>query len=934
MNLIFAGKTYGDADIKSRANAYEVMSPLSDALEYDVFNFSVRSGMLGEQRLWTRSHRYIVTASNEIFIIDDGDITALKFGEPVRIYDGDELKETFYVKAITPEDIIDGKDEFFRVECVSLIGLLAKRPHYGDVYVSERAGDIIDDILGTLPHSVDNDVASVLVSGWLPIVSDARQNLLQVLFATGASVFKTPTGIRIGFNRVNGSAVIVPKERTFRSGLYKKKEQASRIAVTEHEFLASNSTDEQIIAETSDDKPRFIRFSQPYHSLRASGVTITSSGANWAQITGVGTLYGKPYIHTMREITGNVDAAGEAGEGITISFTDKTLVSLLNAEYVLGRLVNYYSNAIIRRVQFAVENEKPGDYIGFYNRRNERLSGFVRSIDKTLTSFWRGTADVITDWTPSNLGNVYNAVAIITESGTWTPPEDYAAGTSAYVVIIGGATGGLAGEDGQPGGVDINGHIEGSFEYHDLGEGGKGGAGGAGGTGVMVRQVEYSQLSGSYAVAIGTGGLEGAIGMPTTFGSDSSEDGELNTEGLINLITGVYYCLPGGNGIAGADGGDGGSLSGYVSMANPYFLPNAGSPGGSVGTALGGNPGTKLPAPSNALIYRQNTGAAGGGGGAASNVNGGDGNETEFMVGGSGGAGASALPLSQAANGQCGRGGDGGGGGGGAGAKVIRRSDPRGGVGRAGAAGTGSAGQQGGNGLVIVYYQTGSGATASPQISVIAPRLSTITVSDGQTYTLTGNETSHVFEVSYGNYTVTATRNTDTASATVIVDSLIPIPVSLTYHDYVYDYGDKKQGWSIVNFYGGNQSVLTAKFTTDAMRIEKASGTSSTYRKKGFGSGLIDTTGKTKLCFRFLENASTSGLTGKVALVTSHADSSNSADLTNAVTSFTLPTSVVGGRTYELNISAYSGQYRVAFYLAYSTTNAVRTVSLSEMWLE
>lgn len=789
---------FTESEIERNANVYRIISLLSDSLEYDVFNFTVKSSAIGEQRLWTVWHEYITTASDEIFVINDGDLAEFDYGDPVEIYEDGQRRAVFYVTDISTEDMSDDGDEFFRVQCVSIIGILARMEHAGGIYEGETAGNIIADIMRGLPYTIDPDVAAVQLNGWLPYTKDARSNLQQVLFATGASVKRNANGeMHIEWNQPE-VAIDIPKDRTERTPLVKRPDFATKITLTEHAYYNSqNAVEEELFDNTAEasSAQRKLIFSKPYVSYRGVGLTVdtANSGANYVTVSGIGTLYGTPYIHVEREVVRNITGDGKPLE---ISFTDATLVSTLNVAGIADRLENYYSTAMVRKAVFHVEHEKPGDLVTFYDRRGQQHTGYIRSLDEYKTSFWRGTAEIVTDWVPTTPGNDYDSYIYVTRddlvNGTWS--SGALAGKRARIVLFSGAEGGEGGHAGGTPGIMEGGggktmylgnpqniyktYIgkEGGIQY-----GGLGGAGGRGGaSATRILNIDIQSLAASYNVVFGEGGDGGAGGTATwaslrqesavvtepelglagaasTWGTYSTDDGAAFRGTYINLITGEIVAQVGENGMAGADGGNGGVSLAFKDATNEeewsYAIIGKGENGKPVrgysggigaegvnGTQFAGGGGYTLPSGK----YFLASGGGGGGGGAAAGANGGNGTvsfpyyltsghtamygcnytytdlgpddepniryRTFYGAVGGDGADATAIPAQPLYRGGTGGAGGGGAGGGGQSIGVLEydnnyRYVTRLGQNRSGLGGNGGQGGKGSNGFAIVYYK-------------------------------------------------------------------------------------------------------------------------------------------------------------------------------------------------------------------------------------
>jgi lysophospholipase L1-like esterase len=242
-----------------------------------------------------------------------------------------------------------------------------------------------------------------------------------------------------------------------------------------------------------------------------------------------------------------------------------------------------------------------------------------------------------------------------------------------------------------------------TFEFLLLAGGGGGGSGvsGGGGGGGLLTGVTTSLAVGSYPVGVGLGGLGGSKGGPR--GADGADGGDSTFNGLT--------AKGGGGGRsrgAGWPGGSGGGAGGYSGSAQGGAATSGqGSDGGACG------PGAD----------------AGGGGGA-----GGPG-ETGKTAGAAGGPGVSntltGLPVSYAAGGGAGGNADpgyelnpgpaggpsAGNGGLGTGGSAPANRGGGGGGGGAGAGGVYNQGGDGGSGLFIARYPTGTATCTGGNIS-------------------------------------------------------------------------------------------------------------------------------------------------------------------------------------------------------------------------
>lgn len=586
------------ADIDNLPNLYRVIDPISYELQYDVFNFNVKSDAIGEQKLKEKYGFWLSTASDEGIVIDNGDFEDFVYGNQVKLFEDGQLKAVMYVTNISPVNKRHLGEELFKVECVSSIGILSRVEHFGGVYVGTAAGDIIADIMGGLPYTIDSALAGELLYGWLPYVKDARKNLNKVLFATGATIRRNENGEVHFTYSLQDVAKVLPKARTFYGGINSKKEHKSSVTVIEHGYYQSLEAAEELIFDNTQGVAGYntkITFNDPYYDYRGDGLTVVQSSANWAIVTGVGYLYAKKYVHTQRPVSRVIDNIGEPE---VLQISDQTLVSSLNVNGIVDRLENYYKNAKIRTFDIEVSDEKPGDLVQFYDRRDHLNTGYIRSIDESASSFWRGSVNAVTEWTPTKSGNDFEHYTIVTaadlQGGVWNVPQEMR-GRRARVVLFSGAEGGQGGYAGETMGAARGGRKEGRCIYSTSsgktqeyigelqdgvqagGAGGKAGKGGAAATRMI--NIDIEELSAGYGVQFGAGGAGGAGGTvvrnwektavvtqpergrpgnPSVFNGISTEYGAVFRGTYVNLVTGQVLAQTGADGIDGGAGGRGG----------------------------------------------------------------------------------------------------------------------------------------------------------------------------------------------------------------------------------------------------------------------------------------------------------------------------------------------------------------------------------------
>lgn len=657
----------------------------------------------------------------------------------------------------------------YRINSISAIGLMDRQIHKGGIYTGESFSTVVAEILGSqYSYTIDSDVAAQKVYGWLPYASK-RRNLHQLCMAYGVQIIKQEYSGKMQFTFLkasdNDELQTIPKERLFFGGSVNYNEPASHIEVVEHGYhYMSSVEDETLLDNTADyvdhimvvfDRPIY---SDSIHQAEGSNLTIHQKATNYAVVSGVGQLLGKPYIHTTKVISReNPDDVVEKN----VRVEEATLVTMVNGDNVLDRLAQYYFNSMVVTQDIVVNEEKCGGRYRLWNSYQEAMVGFIMRMSTNYSSFRRAQCEIIENYIPVGWGAAYThrqEIALTNGANvSWPIPDGV---TRVRVVLIGY---GDDGADGEPGADGL--YAEGPTPP----EAGAGGAGGLHGAGAKV-----------YGQTLSTSGISELILTSVNRASRcaagtqliTSADGASSDTGYYDEMSGQIYALPGVDGMPGGKGGRGGiwktlKWDSQVADSDLTFRePENGEDVTYDGITYTGGIGQsdrvdRYPTTGTVQKYTYHTGkyytpiemglsdggvwlvcGVGGGGGAAAGNNGGDGTGkvlvkdsamdayqpptieitgygapsalTGVDVGGNG-ANGGAAPAADPRPGCGGNGGHGGGGGGSAGVSTWYNrtylevifygqaiNDMLGGIG--GHGGTGGAGSAGSPGCAIIYY--------------------------------------------------------------------------------------------------------------------------------------------------------------------------------------------------------------------------------------
>lgn len=687
-------------------------------------------------------------------------LSALPNNTPIIVYRGGEIKARFVSSGVSRIGPVT-----YQLTGRSPMGALTGMVHTGGIYTGQTVEDVVKEICGNISSLIKSVYAGVKLYGWLPYADgkerSARDNLAQVLFAIGAYLRTDLNGVLRIEPLWDGTASLIDVARSYTGGTVKYDSPISAVTVTEHQYVAGTEVKE-LFSGTAQNGD-IITFSEPMHSLSATGFTILESGANYAKISaGTGALTGKEYIHNTRLITQPVTAG--AVENIK-SVTDATLVSLVNSYAVAKRLADYYRCRETITNDIVSGHEKPGHVVSVYHPYDKKMvSACIQSLDTTMSATLKSSMEALVGFTPAQpeSAEYFDERVVLTGSGEWQVPENV---TAITAVLIGGAQGGHCGHGGNPAEAkteSYTGTILGSLLQHNTDKwalGGKGGLGGDPGSGGKIFQATFDvKPAQKFSFVCGVGGLgaafdannwantpntPGAEGTKTTFGSLDSDSGSVSEIGYTDPVTGEVFAAKGEQGIAGGDGAgmnpDHGDNDRYIPLKSTSVVDEDGHVWEGGATKVNDN-GIVLPSAGDEQSFTGDLedGYCGGdvtyncGSGAAAGANGTPGNtagtfrlvsvprsgmpKTSITVTASGsasvpGANATLIPRKPAAYGKGGRGGYGGGGDGATGLSRTYYGGSKSGTlnnypGSVRTTGSnGAQGGPGGDGCVILYYR-------------------------------------------------------------------------------------------------------------------------------------------------------------------------------------------------------------------------------------
>ena len=329
-----------------------------------------------------RAPKLLADSAGRLFLDGAGQLFALAGrGQAGRAY-GVSQQKIYYLQSVTRV----GPDRYV-LYGLTPVGRLTKMSHTGGIYTGQRAEDVIKDICGDVPVIVKTNLADIRLYGWLPYVkpekSSARDNLAQVLFALGAYLGTDLNDVLRVQTYWDGMVGVIDSGRIYQEAAVSYAPTVTSVTVAEHQYIPSQEDVTLFEGTALEGDP--ITFSEPAHSLAAEGFTILESGANWARLSaGTGTLTGKAYVHTTREIREPVTEA--AAENVKTE-DGCTLVSLINSRAAAQRLADYYRCQETIDCSIVARSERPGYVVGIYHPYDKVIvPACVSSMDTTVSS--------------------------------------------------------------------------------------------------------------------------------------------------------------------------------------------------------------------------------------------------------------------------------------------------------------------------------------------------------------------------------------------------------------------------------------------------------------------------------------------------------------------------------------------------------------------
>lgn len=499
---------------------------------------------------------------------DIDSLRLLPFGTPVWHYNNNALVRKFYIRSVERQS-----KTAFKLDTISAIGILDKQYHKGGLYRGTRFDDLMAELIGdTIVYEIDEDVAATKIFGWLPFETK-RNNLHQVMFATNASIVKNDDGnMKFVFLRDDGNPTVIDDDRIYLSGSVTYPTVATEVQLTEHSYQYVDTLEPVSLVDNTSGEAQtnalYIFDNAPIvvETLVTEGnLQIVDADVNYAIVSGSGTLTGIPYFDRTSIVTRK---RASMGEEYAVSVDDATLVTVVNSENIADRLMDYYSSEKTVKGDVKLSGERTGKRYIFNDAFGEQVVAYLGKMTTYASSFIKAACEFIAGYISNKFGNNYTDYIEVTEPCNLVVPEGC---KLLKLIIIGGGDGASSGLKGE--------NVEIPDDESEVATPQKGGEAGVPGESGKIREVTIvNPESGNYSCLIGMHGVGGAICFSSetrnngTAGTDSSvttpsgtvysssDSSSYRSEyGIPNIFTGKSFGKKGRDGIKGGDGGSGSS---------------------------------------------------------------------------------------------------------------------------------------------------------------------------------------------------------------------------------------------------------------------------------------------------------------------------------------------------------------------------------------
>ncbi|HZW02870.1 MAG TPA: hypothetical protein VFF68_03015 [Anaerolineaceae bacterium] len=334
----------------------------------------------------------------------EGHYAALQERQPLAVYEVVD-NQSVYIGTFYLDEWENQSDTVSLFHAVDLVGVLDRQPYRGGIWLGAGIAleDLLEVVLGSIyvPYELDAALVGTVITGWLPAGS-VREALQQLAFAVGASVSCARSGsIKIYKTKVAADEpdeVTITRSQMGQGSPLALRSQVTGVEVTAHNYVAGTE-DVELYDDTLAAGTHEIVFSEPAHSLSATGATISESGANYAVLEvaapGAVVLSGKRYIDTT-SVTRITTADLTAGvRPNVLKITDAYLVSNTNVAAVAGRVYAYFQQRYRQRMRLFAPAAEVGQVVVVDTLYSKQIRGLIEKMSIDLAGGFVAEVEVV-----------------------------------------------------------------------------------------------------------------------------------------------------------------------------------------------------------------------------------------------------------------------------------------------------------------------------------------------------------------------------------------------------------------------------------------------------------------------------------------------------------------------------------------------------------
>ena len=344
-------RTYEESEIV-RVNLLSELSQISEELTINTFG-------------WT-----LMSDSNTEYLFQKQ--------QGMKLYDDNQLLGAYYIDTAKRKS-----DKVYDINCYDAIGILDQTYFMGGIYTSQSATSVLEAIFdgSNINYTIDEITALKTISGYFPIMTK-REALSWFCMATG-SVADTTRSTSVDIYRLDSTVKRTIDVDSQYTGLeVENTEIVTGVKVTSYSYTTTNTSEE--IFNSTLNGTATVEFSEPYHSLSISGGTITSSGVNYATITGTGsnvTLTGKKYKVQTRVTEKTNENIGALDIQNILELTGCTIIDHSIALEVAERVLDYYLKTKKVSAKIILGENDLGDKVTINSNFEGNITGTIERLE-------------------------------------------------------------------------------------------------------------------------------------------------------------------------------------------------------------------------------------------------------------------------------------------------------------------------------------------------------------------------------------------------------------------------------------------------------------------------------------------------------------------------------------------------------------------------